>query len=320
MLSLLLKTESNLEKAVVSALVYHDLLDYPLTSLEVFKYLNKGLLKNQPSFFKVQTLLEGSPRLKKFIEQKNGFYFLKGRQNIINRRISRHKIAEKKWEKIKKISRWLELAPYLRMIGLTGSLTLNNTRQESDWDLLLITKTKRIWTSRFLITGLIGLMGKRRGKITKDKICLNTYLTEENLEIKPEIKPHDLHASYEYFRLIPFLEMKTGIFQDFQKANGWLKNNFFFYGRQKNNLRAVNPNKLLSCLKFFLEKLSDNKIGDFLEKGLGQWQKNKIKKKLKRLGPDDQIFFTDQCLMFHPRSKAPRLLKAYQLKMKELLT
>src|SRR3990167_415744 len=310
----------NLEKAIISVLVYHDLLDYPLTALEIFKYLDKSFLKDHPSLFEVQTCLEKSPWLKNILEQKKGFYFIQGREKLAAKRISRRKIADKKWKKIQKIANFLQFLPYLRMMGVTGSLTLNNTRPGSDLDLLLIVKPGRIWTSRFLITGLISLMGKKRqAQNTKDKICLNSYLTEDALEIKPEIKPHDRHAAYEYFRLIPLLEIKPGLFQSFQKANAWLKNNFFFSDNQKNNLRTIKANKWLGWLRFFLEKSLNNKLGDFLEKNLSQWQKNKIKKNLKILQPDDQIFFSDQFLMFHPHSKAPRLAKAYRLKMKSLL-
>ncbi|OGZ35255.1 MAG: hypothetical protein A3D38_01725 [Candidatus Portnoybacteria bacterium RIFCSPHIGHO2_02_FULL_40_23] len=311
---------SDSEKAIISTLVYYDLLDYPLTGLEVFKYLSKDFLKSRPSFLKIQTLLENGSWLKNIIEQKNGFYFLKDREKLVSQRIERMKIADKKWKKIKKISKRLGFVPYLRMIGVTGSLTLNNTRPESDLDLLLITKPGRIWTSRFLATGLISLMGKkRRTGLTKDKICLNCYLTEQGLEIKPEIKPHNLHAAYEYFRLLPLLEIKLGLFKDFQKANTWLKNNFFFLQGQKNNLRTIKADWRLTELRVLLEKLLNNKIGDFLEKKLGQWQKNKIAKKL-ILRPDDQVVFTDYFLMFHPHSKAPRLMKAYNSKIKTLFT
>ena len=312
---------SNLEKAIVSTLVYHDLLDRPLTSLEILKYLDKTFLESSPSLSKLQTILEESQKLKNILGQKKGFYFIKGRHKIIETRITRQKLADQKWKKIRKISKLFQILPYLRLIGITGSLTLNNTREESDLDLLLITKTGRIWTSRALTAGLVSLIGKKRHRqITKDKICLNCYLSQESLEIKPEIKPHDLHAAYEYFRLMPLLETKPGCFQNFKKANTWLANHFFSYNSesQKNNLKTVQINKSLDLFRRFFEKILDTKIGDFLEKKLGQWQKNKIAKGLKYPQADDQIVFSDQCLMFHPHSKAPRLLKDYQLKMKTL--
>jgi predicted nucleotidyltransferase len=311
-------SDSSLEKAIVSALVYHDLLDYPLTSLEILKYLDRTFLdlENPPSLFQIQTLLEKSPLLKNILDQKKGFYFVKGRDKIVNLRINRQKLADQKWKKIRRIAKLLQILPYLRMIGVTGSLTLNNTRQESDLDLLIVTKPGRIWTSRVLVTGLIGVLGqRRRDQITKDKICLNCYISEAALEIKPKMKSHDLHAAYEYFRLIPLLEIKKGLSQNFQKANTWIKKYFFFDYDKKNNLKTVKINKLLGLFRYGFERLLDTRIGDFLEKKLGQWQKRRIKKKLKTPQPDDQVVFNDQCLMFHPHSKAPRLLKAYKLKM-----
>jgi predicted nucleotidyltransferase len=188
---------SPLEKAVLATLVYYDVLDRPLTSWEVFKYLNNtGLRKSKVQSFEYdlalqdrssqcQTLdsvletLENSSELKKIIDQKNGFYFLKGRQEIVKERIERQKIADQKWKKAKRVIKLLQLIPFIRLVAVSGSLAMNNTKKESDIDLLIVAKSGRIWTCRGLTTLFIHLIGQRRhGSLTKDRFCLNHYLTD----------------------------------------------------------------------------------------------------------------------------------------------
>ena len=155
-----------LQKSILSTIAYYDSLDYPLTSFEVFKYLINPLhiasfywdsvsesklfepvelgRFSSITLFNIRKILE-SNELKKFIGEKNGFYSLKGREEIIRTRIDRQKIADQKWKKAKKIIKLLQIVPYLKMVAVSGSLALNNTREESDFDLLIVAKSKRIW-------------------------------------------------------------------------------------------------------------------------------------------------------------------------------
>ena len=65
---------NDLEKSILSTLVYYDILGCPLTSWEVFKYLNKkGDFKVDLN--EVLNILDNSSELSKVINQKNGLYF-----------------------------------------------------------------------------------------------------------------------------------------------------------------------------------------------------------------------------------------------------
>jgi len=55
------------------------------------------------SFYDVIETLENSLELRKIIFQRNGFYFLKGRDEIIKKHIWRKKIADEKWKKARRI-------------------------------------------------------------------------------------------------------------------------------------------------------------------------------------------------------------------------
>jgi len=308
---------TNLEKSIIAPLFYYDLLDRPLTVLEIFKYLAAPV--QGADFFEIKQILERSDFLKKVVENKQGLYFLKDRRDLMAVREKRLKISQAKWKKLIKISRWLVLVPFLRLAAVTGSLTAYHTRQESDFDLLLVVQNGRLWLARTLTTALLATFRARRHhRLTRDRICLNCYLTSEHLEIKEEAKPRDFHAAQEYGRLTPILEIKPNPYQKFIQTNGWLKNFLGLYPwSASQTANRIKPNKFLGILRQILEWLLSGKIGDGLEKVLGAWQTRRIRQK-NETGLADQVYVSEQCLMFHPQSKSYELMKRFNGRMEQL--
>lgn len=307
---------TNLEKSIISTLIYYDLLDRPLTELETYKYLLGP--SQEVSFFDFKQALAELVSTKK-ISAKNGLYFLPERPNLIKIREKRLKIAQLKWKKLKKLVRWLALVPFLKLAAVTGSLTAYNTRQESDFDLLIVAKSGRLWLTRTLITALTGLLGVRRhDQFTQDRICLNCYLTEDGLEIRPQAKPRDFHSAQEYGRLTPILEIKPGLYQKFIESNQWLKFFLSFYPwPNSQTAKKIQPNIFLTLVRRVAEWCLGGKIGDWLEKKLGQWQTRRIRQK-NESQPADQVYVSNQCLMFHPQSKSYELIRQFNLKIEQL--
>ncbi|MBU4142658.1 hypothetical protein KJ590_01510 [Patescibacteria group bacterium] len=305
-------------QALLAPLIYYDLLMRPLTALEIFKYLRAG--GPEISFFDAWRELKAAKPLKDLVQQKNGLYFLSGRENLIVIRQKRLKLAQLKWKKVKKIGQYLALVPFLRLVAITGSLTSYNTTLPSDFDLLVVIKKNRLWLGRLWLTGLVGLLGQRRhGHLTQDKICLNCYLTEANLEITAQAKPRDWHAAQEYGRLTPVLEIKKGVYKNFIQANAWLADFLKNYPWPNNiNAKKIRPPVIFNLIRLIFERLLNGRMGDGLEKIAGQWQNERINKKRQNEQPGlDQVFVSNACLMFHPRSKGDKLMKEFNLKMEQ---
>lgn len=307
---------TKISSAIIAPLIYYDLLDKPLTPLEVFQYLRATA--PEVSFFNVWQELRVAARQINQLAQKNGLYFLPGRQKLLASRAERLKLAQQKWKNLKKFSRYLALAPFLRLVAATGSLTSYNTQPQSDFDLLIVIKKNRLWLGRLLLTGLVALLGKRRhGRMTKDRICLNCYLTEECLEITCQAKPRDFHAAQEYTRLTPLLENSPRTHEKFIEANSWLK----YFLKNPSWANGQNAKRVLAPAIFVWarrasEYLLAGPIGDWLEKIAGQWQTKRIREKNTgaKLREADQIFVSDFCLMFHPQSKSDKLMKEFSAK------
>lgn len=333
-----------LQKSILSTIVYYDTLDYPLTSFEVFKYLANPfhvasfyyLGVRPPSNFERYSIEVDkfskislanirknlrTKELKQFINEKNGLYFLRGHEKIVRTRIDRQKIADQKWKKAKKIIHWLQIVPYLRMVAVSGSLALNNTREESDIDVLIVVKSDRIWLTRFLVTALLQLLGKRRHrKFAKDRICLNHYITDKSLEIKFR----SLYNAQTYAHMIPVLEVESGIYEKFQKANKWVKDFLVFYPELEiKNLKCLRVNSLLKTIAKIGEICLNGWFGKLLEKLLKIIQKKSIEKDPLTYKKGGRVTTDNTQLEFHPDSPERKTLDKYnrivvQLGVKEL--
>ena len=193
--------------AILSTLCYHDLFDYPLTQSEISKLLignskAGGLTGEQ-------------------IQEKNGFFFLTGREKIVKIRQRREKISAKKLAIAHQISRWLQLIPSIKMIAVTGAVAVKNAKTDDDIDLLIITRADRLWLTRFFSLLLIEVLGKRRKPQDVDvcdKICLNIWLDEKKLAL-PKSK-RNLFTAHEIYQMIT-LYQKDNLYQQFLKANQW---------------------------------------------------------------------------------------------------
>ena len=153
-----------LEKSILATIVYYDILDYPLTGFEVFKYLINPLhiisltesmqsVQLEPlgniSMADVLKSLEDAS-LKNFLDEKNGFYFLKGRRRLVEQRIERQKIAAARWKKAHNVVKVLQAIPFIKMIAVCNSLAINNSKADADIDFFVVIKQGRIWLTRLL--------------------------------------------------------------------------------------------------------------------------------------------------------------------------
>lgn len=321
------KTPSNnLEKGIASILIYYDLLDRPLTALEIFRYL-PAEKNHQPSFFELKKALKQNVWLKKISETRQGLYYLKNREKLIGQRETKLKTSQIKWKKLKQSAKILSFIPFLRLVAVSGSLTLNNAKPSSDFDLLIITKTNRLWSARILIMTVLSIIAKRRHQDrTKDKFCLNCYLTENHLKIEKRAKARNLHSAQEYGRIILLLEKKRNLYRQFLEKNFWLKNFLSNYpwpaspdasqgGPNQHTAKIISISPAAEKISDLFEKLLSGGFGDWLEEKLGRWQSRRIKNKIGH-EPADQIYYSNQCLMLHPQSKSYALMEKYEKKMR----
>lgn len=225
---------------IISTLAYFHIFDYPLTSFEIWKFLfqknDNG--NNNISLLQIEQTLQ-ELKEKNVIKEKNGFYYLNtanSLRDIIQTRIKRNRIAEKKYEKALKILKILKCIPTIKMIAVCNSLAYNNARETSDIDLFIATKEKHIWISRLLAASILKLLNLRpKPNNYCDKICASFFVSENNLDLeKIQISisytldnrsnplPLDIYLIYWIATLVPIYDKKN-TYKKFIEENLWIK-------------------------------------------------------------------------------------------------
>ncbi|GBE16915.1 hypothetical protein BMS3Abin15_00739 [bacterium BMS3Abin15] len=300
---------------ILATVVYYDVLDYPPTSFEVWKYLinsDQEIIIDSQGYSLEETIAGLSEEeIEKFVEEHKGFYFLKGREGLVEKRISNSKIAVMKIKRLRWVVWFLRFIPFVRMIGITGRLAMKNTDIKSDWDLLIILEEGKIWTGRTLVTIVTHLLGKRRyGNKIKDRVCLNYFITSKSLEIATK----DMFSAHEYFFMLPLFD--TGTYKKFQLKNKWIKKFKPNYDLiEIDNLRILENTRLTKIIRKVGEVVFSPKI---LESWLSKWQKKKIMQNPKTRQIGSLVQASDKALIFLPEPQGPEVFEKFRKKMNNL--
>ena len=325
-----------LEKAILATIVYYDVLDYPLTGFEVFKYLVNPLhviaqiesvrnLQLEPlGEVSLEDVLKSlkNHSLEKFIGEKNGFYFLKGKNHLVKERIERQKIAAPRWKKIYKILKILQVVPFVKMIAVCNSLAIDNSKEEADIDFFIVIEKGRIWLTRFLITFLVWIKGEWRHKEKiANKICLSFYITDDALNLEQiAIKPYDIYLANWVTQLKP-VYYENQIYRDFVFKNLWVKNYLMNFGKILNYHRPeFKKNRFLSFVKELSEKILKGFFGNLIEKLLRFFQKSRISHKATQHEIPTAVIVSDKMLKFHENDKREFFQEKFVEKLKTNLS
>ena len=302
-----------LSKKIILTLMYYDIFDYPMTAFEIWKYL----LSDNPECFskkddskevlgkgylKISDILEalGNEKLSGLIFEKKGFYFLRGREIIVEERLKRNKIAEEKYKIAKKAVFWLRFIPFVRMVLVTGRLAMKNTEKESDVDLLVVIRKNHIFTGRILVTGLVHLLGIRRhGENISDRVCLNYFVTDQSLEIGDK----NIFSSSEYYFSQPIFGGE--VFKKFRAVNSWIesfKENYF--SDELEGLKITSDGFFSQRTRTLGEIILSF---DFLEKWLGVWQRKRIFRDPRTKFTGSFVSADENALVFLPDPHGPKV-------------
>ncbi|MDD5291314.1 MAG: hypothetical protein PHZ04_04360 [Patescibacteria group bacterium] len=220
------KNDENLMKAIVETIAFFDLFSYPLTGFEVWKYMN---VKCELS--DVLEILENKSPLPPFNErgqigEKNGFYFLAGREEIIRERMARYNYTDKKFKRTIRLAKIFKFIPWIKMIAVGNIIGAHNLKKESDIDLFFITEARRVWLTRFFCVLIVKILGLRpKPEKMRDKICLSFFISEEAMNLEKLMLPEqkDVYFIYWLAGIAPVYD-KDNIYNKFMEANVWLKN------------------------------------------------------------------------------------------------
>lgn len=281
-----------MEKSILFAIAYFDIMDYPLAVTEIWKWLyfpvdNPAAEGLRPSLSEILKILEDGQLIKSLVENQRGFYFLKNREDLVATRQERYILAEKKIRKAKLAAKFFRLIPGVKMVALCNSLAWTNAREESDIDFFIVTARNKIWTARFLTAGFLQLLGLRPSKNkTRDKICLSFFVDEDSLDLESlALDQPDVYLIYWIAQLVPLYD-RGGIYQKFWQVNAWVKDFL--------------PNAFKRDAMITAEKERPAGKAGAAEKFFRWLQMKILPKNLKETANrDSRVVITDRILKFH---------------------
>ncbi len=204
------------KEPVLKTLLYSDIFDYPLKKSEIWRFLISGKKENKQEIYKA--LNAKNP----FFGVKDNFYYLKGKENIVEKRKEREKISTEKIKFAQKTLEKFKFIPTVYFIGVSGSLAMKNSDKDDDIDLFVITAKNSVWVTRLIMVTILRIMGiyrKREDKNVSNKICLN-MLIDETVITFPKTR-QDLYTAHEIAQLLPVLN-KNNFHEKFISSNFWI--------------------------------------------------------------------------------------------------
>ena len=198
----------DLALAIVSALAYADVFDYPLTVAQIHRYL----VLTPATLAQVEAALAHDPWLAARVERHGDMVCLQGRSATIVLRGERAIYARSLW-RFGRILAWLVAhLPFVRMVAVIGSLTMDNVRSpRDDIDLFVVTAEGRVWLTRALVIVVV-----RLAVLARLDLCPNYLLSTRRLAMSAD----DLFTARELSQMIPLYG--RGTFADLLAANRWL--------------------------------------------------------------------------------------------------
>jgi hypothetical protein len=196
------------ERAILRTVLYSDLFDYPLTPEEIAHYLI-GISCDSET---VRARLAAPVWLGGRITRVDGYVTIAGREGLVRRRLERARCSRKIWRRARAFVRILSCVPFVRMVGITGALSMDNSNEGDDVDVIIVTAPNRVWLVRAISVIIV-----YAGRLGRSTLCPNYLLSEEVLPLEPQ----NIYIAHEFVQMVPLYGLAT--YQRMRAANRWIE-------------------------------------------------------------------------------------------------
>lgn len=252
--------QQNLELSVLKVLAYFDLFNYPLQKEEVHFFLDHAVRKEAVGNAIDQLCNAGC------IYRHGDFISLNNDGSQVTRRLRGNNKARTLLDTAYKVSTLLYRFPFVRGIGISGSLSKNFADEKADIDFFIITSANRLWIARTLMhlfKKLTYLAGRQHW------FCMNYYVDEASLLIEEK----NIFTAIELLTLMPVAG--NGALDRFFRANAWHLDYFPNATQQMARKKFTHA----PWYKKAAEWIFNNRFGDWLDNYLMKLTSKRWKKK-----------------------------------------
>jgi hypothetical protein len=290
------------QQEILKTIVFFDLLDYPLTLVELINFCQDDLTTGE-----IFNALN-SELLIKLIGQRDGFYFLSGREAILNIRHQRYRLALKKLKLASRYARFFGYFPWIKAMAIYSSLSLKNSRRSGDFDFFIITDSNRTWSARFFINLILKIFRLRPTPgNSADKICASYWVSENNLNLSPLNCQNDyFHHYYGCWQFV-FLSGSPETVNKFYQANSWLNQTL-------PNWQPIDWLKKTksSATQKFIQKLAEKIFGLASEKFYHDYQLKILPQKYLDNNDGQKVVLQNDLIKLHDNDKRDKYNRLFE--------
>jgi hypothetical protein len=287
-----------LRRSILVTLIYADLFDHALTRDELHRYL----IGHAASAAAVAAMLDNDAELRFRIAETDDRFRLSRRPHLASIRRERAAASAELWPVAKRYGARIGRLPFVRLVGVTGALAMNNARPDDDIDLFILVQPGRLWLCRLLVLGVVKLAA-RRGYV----LCPNFLLSTDHLWLSER----NLFTAHEVVQMVP-LE-RNPWYRAFIEANGWVAD--FLPNAFAGQTAETRPGSVRPMPARLVAGLLSVPVFDPLERWEMRRKVRRLSRRLEREG-GSVAFSEDEC-RGHFAAHDTRILAAYRQRLAE---
>ncbi|MES2618771.1 MAG: hypothetical protein V4613_12890 [Bacteroidota bacterium] len=284
------------ESEILKIVNYYNIFKHPLRAEEIYRFLPFHCTIDELNTDLQQLVDKGQLY---FI---NEHYTLKDDAKIVATKIQGEEKASELLPKAMRVGRLLSRFPFVRFVGISGSLSKQYADDKTDFDFFIITANNRLWICRTLLhlfKKLTFLLGRQK------YFCMNYFIDESSLEIEDK----NIFVINEIATLVPVYNASA--YHQFLQANHWALQQLPHF--------KVNTTDITNK-QYFVKSVFEKTLGIFPLESLNQSLMNFTDRKWKRKWNKAGYPMSDYDLAFrtrinisknHPRNHQKIILKKF---------
>jgi len=250
----------------LKTILYFSIFRYPLKIEEIHSYTN------------YESVSETEKELQHLIDEKilikvDDFYVYGSDLDSVIKRLRGNMYAGRALRIAQKKAKFIAKFPFVKAVGVSGSLSKGYYDNGSDIDFFVITEPNKLWLCRtfLMLYKKVFLFNSRK------YFCINYFISTSQLEIEEKNR----FTATEMKTLIP-MQGKT-VFEAFFNSNPWVND---YFKKFNPNLSLVPEFKKPLIAKLF-ELLFGNHIGNFIDNSFKKVTVTKWKTKFRLMNEED---------------------------------
>lgn len=219
----------------LKTILYFSIFKYPLTIEEIHDYTTHQSLsetENELTFLTNENI----------IKKVDDFYVYNNDLQSITKRLNGNLGAQKIMAPAKNRADFISKFPFVKAVGISGSLSKGYYDENSDVDFFVITEPNRLWITRTFL-----MLYKKIFLLNSKKyFCINYFISTENLIIEEQNR----FTATEIKTLIPI--RGKAVFETFYSQNNWTNNYFREKTTKKHTVLEIEKPLLVKGIEGFL--------------------------------------------------------------------